>query len=130
MTTKSVFGVFTGLFEEICQIHFVSAVGIGRKTDSFDQNLVFVFGIEKCTVNAAKVDKVKRGTSHDEHWFKFVAVGDMGKMEDPSAVLIHGELANALELTVNQRLVRQQLGLIGDLAAGAERLLLLLALNG
>ena len=122
--------VFARLFEEICQIHFVSAVGIGRKTDGLDQNWIIVLGIEKCAVHAAKVDKIEGGSSHDEHWFKFVAIGNVGKMKDFSAVLIHGKLANALQFPVYQRLISQKLALKGNTAASAKCLLLLLALNG
>ena len=122
--------VFAGLFEEICQIHFVSSVGIGRKTDGFDQNWVLVLGIEKCAVNAAKVDKIEGGSSHDEHWFKFVPIRNVRKMEDPSAVLIHCELTNALQFSVYQRLVSQKLALKGNAATGAQSFLLLFTLNG
>ena len=115
--------MFAGYFEEICQIHFVSAVGISRKTDGFDERFIVAIGVEKRAVNAAEVDKVEGCASHDEHWLKFVAVGHGGKVNDPAAACVHGELANASQLSVYQRLIRQKLGLKFDPTACAKNLL-------
>lgn len=123
-------GMLAGFFEEICQIHFPSAVRISRKTDGFDECFVGIFGIEKGTVNAAKVDKIERGTSHDEHWLKFVEVGHLGKIKDPTAVLIHRELADTAEFSLNESLICERLRAEGHATARAERLLLFFCLNG
>ncbi len=122
--------VFTWFLEEICQIHFPSAVRISRKTDCFDERFVWIVRVEKGTVNTAEVDKVERGTPHDEHWLKFVELGGFTKVEDSTTVLIHGELAHATEFSLHKRLVCKCLGAEGHAATRAERLLLLFGLNG
>ena len=122
--------MFAGLFEEICQIHFVSSVGVSRKTDGTDEDLVVAVGIKESAMHAAKVDKVQSGSSHDEHGLKIVAVGGSGKVQNSTAVGAHGKLTNAVQLTVHQGLIGQQLGVKGDIATGAEQLLLAFFLNG
>ena len=123
-------GMLAGFFEEICQIHFPSAVRISRKTDGFDERLIGIFGIEEGAVNAAKVDKIERSASHDEHWLKFVELGSLGKIEDPTAVVVHRELANTAEFPLNECLVCERFGAKGHAAARTESLLLLFGLNG
>ena len=122
--------MFAGLFEEICQIHFESSVGVSRKTDGLDEDLVVAVGIKEGAVHAAKVDKVQSGSSHDEHGFKIVAIGGGGKVQNSTSVGVHGKLTNAVQLTVHQGLIGQKLGVKGDIAARAEQLLLAFFLNG
>ena len=122
--------MFAGFFEEICQIHFPSAVGIFGKPDRFYENFIIAGGVEESRVHAAKVDKVESGATHDEHGFKLILIGYVGKMADPSAVLVHGELANAFQFALHQSLVGQCLPTVGNAATSAKLLLLLLILNG
>ena len=129
MLKISFIGVFAGVFEEICQINFVSAVGISRKTNGFDQGFVFAFSIKIGVMHTAKVDKVQRGASHDEHWLKFVGVRNGGKVHDATAVSAHRELTDASQFSVHQRLIRKHFRAKWDLAACAKGFLLLLVLN-
>ena len=124
------FGVLTGFLEEICQIHFISAVGIFGKSDRLDQGLVVTFRIEERAVNAAEIDKIQRGTSHNEHGLKFIAVRNRGEVQNFSALAIHLELTNALQLSVDQSLVSQQLRVEGNGTTRADQFLLFLGLNG
>ena len=66
--------VFAGLFEEICQIHFKSAVGISRKTDGFDENFIVTFCIKVGTVNTAKVNEIKCSSAENKESLAAVKV--------------------------------------------------------
>ena len=122
--------MLAGFLEEICQIHFPSAVRIPRKTDCLDERFVGIIRVEKGAMNTAKVDKIERGASHDEHWFKLVKGRRFAKIQDSSAVLVHGELADSAEFSLHKRLICERLGAEGNVAASTECFLLLFGLNG
>ena len=66
-------GVLAGLVEEVCQIYLVSACLVFAKANGADQGFVIVVGIEECAMHAAKINKVERGASHNEHSLKIVS---------------------------------------------------------
>ena len=108
--------VFAGFLEEICQIHLKSAVGIARKTNGLNKGFVVTFRVKIGAVNAAKVDKVERGATHNEHRFKFIFFGNVRKVNDRTAFGTHFKLTNAAKLAIDQCLVGQELGAKGNTA--------------
>ena len=130
------FGVLTGFLEEICQIHFISAVGIFGKSDRFDQGLVVTFRVEKRMMNAAKIDEIQRSAAHDEHGLEkatlrvLLLCGGGGEIVEHTALGGQLELAYAHQDVVEEGGVGQQIGAEGDAAQAAELLLTLLGLNG
>ena len=111
--------MLTRLLEEVGEIHFISAGVVFAEADCLDKSLVVVDGIKEGKVNAAEIDEIESGAPHYEHGLKLVGVGKVGEIHDPATVLIHGKLANALQLTVHQCLVGQQLGVKGNAATCA-----------
>ena len=116
-------------FLECWQGSLKKSVGIFRKTDCFDEDLIFVFRIEKCAMNAAKIDKIQCRASHDEHRLKLIEIGNVCKIDDSAALCIHGELANAAQFALYKCLVGEHFHAIGKIASRAKRLLLLFILN-
>lgn len=123
MAKNLFWGMFAGIVEKSCQIHFVSALGISGKTDGFDERFLVAFGVEKGAMDAAEVDKIERGATEDEKGLKIVFFGNPCKIDDPAATGIHCELADPAEIAVNGGAVREHFGAVGNFANAAEAFL-------
>ena len=124
-----IMGMLARLFEEICQIHFVSICVVFSESDRLDQCFIFIICVEKGAVNTAKIDEIECGASHDEHRLEFIRTRSMSKINDLSTVCVHFELTYTAQFAVYQRAVGKQLGTKGNVAQATDFRLFFLGLN-
>ena len=94
MAKNLFWGMFAGIVEKSCQIHFVSALGISGKTDGFDERFVLAFGVEKGAMDTAEVDKIERGATEDEKGLKsyFSGIHAKSTILPPRASIVNWQI--------------------------------------
>ena len=122
--------VLAGLVEKSRQIDLIATVLVLAEANGKNERFVVVRRVEVGAVYAAKIDEIEGGSSHHEHRFKLIRIGEVGEIDDATAVLIHRKLANSAQFSVHRCAVGEKLGAVFDSTARAKRLLLFLALNG
>ena len=92
-------------------------------------------------MNAAEVNEIERSSAHDEHRLKITrlscprilgggAVADLCEIVKLTALACQLELTDAHQLVLHRGGVRQQIGMVGDVASLTQLLLGELGLNG
>ena len=124
------FVVLTRMNEEVSQIHVKNTVCIFGEADGARQRLIKAFRNQLGIVNAAKINEIESGASHNEHGLKVIFFGKLCNIVYLAAAVGQLKLTHSHKHVVNRGAIGQGIGAEENATSGAIQFLICLALDG